>query len=97
VAGDGVKVLAALETKFYDIVLMDVQLPNMDGIETTRQIMERFGIENSPVIIALTAGALPGDRKRCMKAGMHDFMTKPIRPKQLKAVLDHWQQKLEQI
>lgn len=97
VASDGVKVLAALETKFYDIVLMDVQMPNMDGIETTRQIIEKFGIENSPVIIALTAGALPEDRKRCMKVGMHDFMTKPIRPKQLKAVLDHWQQKLEQV
>jgi CheY-like chemotaxis protein len=59
--------------------------------------MERFGIENSTVIISLTAGALPSDRHRCMNAGMHDFMTKPIRPKQLKAILDHWQQKLAQV
>jgi len=95
VAGDGLEVLAALEQKFYNIILMDVQMPNMDGIETTKEILQRFGVE-SPIIIALTAAVMPEDRSRCLNAGMHDYMTKPIRPKQLKAVLDHWEQKLAQ-
>ncbi len=96
VAGDGIEVLAALEHKTYNIILMDVQMPNMDGIEATKQILQKFGVENSPVIIAITAGAMPEDRSRCMEAGMNDYMTKPLRPKQLRAVLEHWEQKISQ-
>jgi len=93
VAGDGIEVLVDLDSKFYDIILMDVQMPNMDGIEATKQILERFGVDNSPIIVALTSCTMPEDRDRCLKAGMHDYMTKPLRPKQLKAVLDRWQKK----
>ncbi|AFY74195.1 signal transduction histidine kinase [Synechococcus sp. PCC 7502] len=92
VARDGLEVLAALEHKCYDIIFMDVQMPNMDGIEATKEILQRFN--NAPVIIALTAGALPENRNRCIEAGMNEFMTKPIRPKQLKIVLDHWEHQL---
>jgi len=92
VAGDGLEVLAALEANLYHIILMDVQMPKMDGIEATKQILQKFA--DAPVIIALTAGASEADRQRCINAGMQDFMTKPIRPKQLKAVLDDWAQKL---
>jgi signal transduction histidine kinase/CheY-like chemotaxis protein len=94
VAGDGFGVLAALDSKFYDIILMDVQMPNMDGIEATKQILTKLGKDNSPIIVALTSGTMPKDRDRCLMAGMDDFITKPLRPKQLKAVLDLWQQKL---
>ena len=73
---DGVEALEAFERETYDVVLMDVQMPGVDGLEVTRRI--RSAPRNQPHIIALTAHALAGDRERCLAAGMNDYLTKPL-------------------
>jgi len=83
----GVEVLEALEQKPYDVVLMDLQMPVMDGFEATRQIHRRWG-EDRPYVIAMTAHALVGDRERCLEAGMDDYLSKPIQIAELDAALD---------
>jgi two-component system sensor histidine kinase/response regulator len=77
VAVNGEQVLAALAAESYDLVFMDCQMPVMDGFEATRRIRELK--IRQPVIVAMTANALPGDRERCLAAGMDDYITKPIR------------------
>jgi two-component system sensor histidine kinase/response regulator len=77
VAANGEQVLAALEVGTYDLIFMDCQMPVMDGFEATRRI--RALAIKQPTIIAMTANALPGDRERCLVAGMNDYITKPIR------------------
>ena len=79
VAGDGSEVLDALTSKQYDVILMDVQMPEIDGLETTRRIIAQYG-EQRPRIIALTADAMQGDRERCLEAGMDDYVAKPVLP-----------------
>jgi CheY-like chemotaxis protein len=71
-------VLQALEHLHYDVVLMDVQMPEMDGLEATRVIRKRLPPEDQPMIIAITAYALEGDRERCLKAGMDGYISKPV-------------------
>jgi CheY-like chemotaxis protein/HPt (histidine-containing phosphotransfer) domain-containing protein len=89
-ADDGIEALAALEEDAYDAVLMDVQMPRMDGYTATRAIRAaENGAERVPVI-AMTAAAVEGERERCMAAGMDDFLTKPVDPSTLAAVLDLW-------
>jgi signal transduction histidine kinase/ActR/RegA family two-component response regulator len=73
---DGIEALQAFERQAYDVVLMDVQMPGLDGLEVTRRI--RSASRNQPHIIALTAHALAGDRERCLAAGMNDYLTKPL-------------------
>lgn len=75
---DGLEVLQALEMRPYDVILMDVKMPNMDGITTTKEI-RRIWPNNGPKIIALTAYALAGDKERCLEAGMDDYIAKPMR------------------
>ncbi|MEM9244268.1 MAG: response regulator, partial [Cyanobacteria bacterium P01_F01_bin.153] len=87
VVGDGVEVLAALEREAYDVVLMDLEMPTMDGITATQEIQERYPLQERPQIVALTAYAMDGDRDRCLAAGMDDYMTKPIRREMLLEVL----------
>lgn len=87
VANNGVDALQKLEKNPYDVVLMDIMMPEMDGIETTRQIIERFPPDRRPRIIALTANAMRGDRERCLGAGMDDYLAKPLRVDRLKEVL----------
>jgi CheY-like chemotaxis protein len=78
IAENGLEVLAALARQPYDVVLMDVQMPEMDGLDTTRQIHVRWMDENRPQIIAMTAFAMPEDQKKCLDAGMDDYLSKPI-------------------
>ncbi|MYM89753.1 response regulator [Rugamonas sp. FT82W] len=78
VVANGVEALAALEDRHYQIILMDMQMPEMDGLELTRRLRQRFKGSGSPYIIAMTANALPGDRERCLDAGMDEYVAKPI-------------------
>jgi CheY-like chemotaxis protein len=87
VATNGIEVLQALEHLHYDVVLMDVQMPEMDGLEATRSIRQRWS--KGPKIIAMTASALKGDREMCLAAGMDGYVSKPIDMERLKdALLD---------
>jgi CheY-like chemotaxis protein/HPt (histidine-containing phosphotransfer) domain-containing protein len=89
---DGVGAIASLETLPYDLVLMDVQMPEMDGFEATRRIRdpESSVLNHRVPIVAMTAHAMQGDRERCLEAGMDDYVTKPISPTALAEVLDRW-------
>jgi signal transduction histidine kinase/ligand-binding sensor domain-containing protein/CheY-like chemotaxis protein len=85
--GNGLEVIAALRRVPYDVVLMDVQMPELDGLEATRQILHEAGAGGRPYIIALTANARSEDRAACLEAGMDDYLSKPIKLEQLDAVL----------
>jgi PAS domain S-box-containing protein len=89
---DGVEALAALGRVPYDLVLMDVQMPEMDGLEATRQIRDPGSavLRHDVPIIAMTAHAMQGDRERCLDAGMDDYVTKPISPQALAEAIDRW-------
>ncbi|MGL6284136.1 MAG: response regulator, partial [Microcoleaceae cyanobacterium] len=90
VAANGFEVLDALERHPYDVVLMDVQMPQMDGLEATRRICRHYQ-EKRPYIIAMTANAMQGDREKCLEAGMDDYITKPIRRDELIKALNNCQ------
>jgi CheY-like chemotaxis protein len=85
-AGNGLEALDAVERQTYDVVLMDVQMPEMDGLEATRQVRRRWP-DRRIRIIGLTANAMAGDREACLAAGMDDYVSKPIRPEELEAAL----------
>ena len=87
VAANGIEVLESLERQTYDAILMDVQMPDMDGLEASRQINQRYARNERPRIIAMTANAMQGDREMCLAAGMDDYLTKPIRVEELVAAL----------
>jgi CheY-like chemotaxis protein len=87
VAANGVEALAALERQPYDVVLMDMQMPEMDGLEAARQICARWPRESRPRIIAMTANAMAEDRDACLAAGMDDYVAKPVRQEELAAAL----------
>ncbi len=86
VAANGLEVLQAMERQPYDVVLMDVQMPEMDGFDAARRIRERW--PDGPKIIAVTAYALEGDRERCLQAGMDEYISKPIQLEELKTALE---------
>jgi CheY-like chemotaxis protein len=84
VAGDGMEALEAMAAGEFDLVLMDVQMPEMDGFDATRAIREReAGASRRIPIVAMTAHAMAGDRERCLEAGMDDYVSKPITPTEL--------------
>ncbi len=87
VATNGLEALQALERQPYDVVLMDVQMPELDGLEASRRICARWPSESRPHIIAMTANALREDREACFAAGMNDYVAKPIRADALAAAL----------
>jgi CheY-like chemotaxis protein/HPt (histidine-containing phosphotransfer) domain-containing protein len=90
IANNGLEVLKALEQKAYDILFLDVQMPEMDGLEAARQICRRWPAEKRPRIIAMTGNALMGDREKCLQAGMDDYISKPVRVGELQSALQRW-------
>jgi PAS domain S-box-containing protein len=88
VAANGIEVLQALERRQYDVILMDVQMPEMDGLEATRAIRNGRPDREQPVIIAMTASALKGDREMCLAAGMNGYISKPTQIEELKTALE---------
>lgn len=92
VANNGLEVLSALKNKSYDIILMDCQMPEMDGYTTTRKIRElEKGTSKHITIIAMTAHALEGESQKCKDAGMDDYISKPIDIQELERILKRWQ------
>jgi GAF domain-containing protein/CheY-like chemotaxis protein len=79
VASNGIEAIESIERQPYDVVLMDVQMPEMDGLEASRRITAKFRPAERPRIVAMTANAMQGDREECLAAGMDDYVTKPIR------------------
>jgi PAS domain S-box-containing protein len=92
IAGNGAEALKLLETSLYDLVFMDVQMPVMDGFEAVMQIRspDSAVLDHSPVIIAMTAHAMVGDREKCIQAGMNDYLSKPIDPSALIRLMNKW-------
>jgi signal transduction histidine kinase/DNA-binding response OmpR family regulator len=88
IVSDGKEALDELSQQRYDLVFMDVQMPGMDGLEATKMI--RLCLDIQPVIIAMTANAMQGDRDNCMQAGMDDYISKPIEMEELLAQLEKW-------
>jgi CheY-like chemotaxis protein len=102
-AANGHEVLEALQRISYDLILMDCQMPEMDGYQTAQAIRQREKRSASPCpwkspvhIIALTAHALQGEREKCLAAGMDDYLCKPLRQAELQAALERWQTALQE-
>jgi CheY-like chemotaxis protein len=87
VVANGIQVLQALENQTYSVVLMDVKMPEMNGLEATRIIRQRWP-NDGPRIIAMTAYALKGDREKCLEAGMDGYLAKPISMDQLRTAIE---------
>ncbi|GAA4321938.1 hypothetical protein GCM10023149_21960 [Mucilaginibacter gynuensis] len=93
VVANGLEVLSSLQRQHYDIVMMDVQMPEMDGLQATRKIIEEYG-DNRPVIIAMTAGAYEKDREECFEAGMDDYIIKPFDFEDFYQKINFWKGKI---
>ena len=78
-ASNGIEAIECLERQTYDVVLMDVQMPEMDGLEASRRITAKWPAGERPRIVAMMANAMQGDREECLASGMDDYVTKPIR------------------
>jgi CheY-like chemotaxis protein/HPt (histidine-containing phosphotransfer) domain-containing protein len=96
-SANGIEALVALDRQPYDLVFMDVQMPEMDGIEATRQIRQRQhdheqypNYKTSIIIVAMTANAMAGDREKCISAGMDDYLAKPVRPEEIRKIIERW-------
>ena len=89
-AANGIEAIECVERQPYDVVLMDVQMPEMDGLEATRRITAQWPPGERPRIVAMTANAMQGDREMCLAAGMDDYITKPIR-------VDSWSRRLSNV
>ena len=87
-AGNGLEVIEALQRQPYDLIFLDVQMPEMDGYETARQIQLRW--PDRPRIIAMTGNAMQGDREKCLAAGMDDYIVKPVRIDDIRTTLERW-------
>ncbi|HLK63449.1 MAG TPA: response regulator [Bryobacteraceae bacterium] len=90
VAEEGAQAIECVRHQEFDLVLMDWQMPGMDGLETTRRLKQLWPADRQVPIVALTASAMEGDRAACLRAGMSDYLTKPIRLAELRSVVDRW-------
>jgi PAS domain S-box-containing protein len=95
VAANGLEALDAIARQTYDVVFMDVQMPELDGFEASREITRRWPRDRRPRIVAMTANALQGDRELCVAAGMDDYVSKPIRVEELVATLERSHRRAE--
>ena len=91
---NGKDAVLAIQNNEYSLVLMDCQMPEMDGYEATRQIRKLTGAGNRIPVVALTANAMMGDREKCLEAGMDAYMAKPVRMDVLAQTLGHWCKRL---
>jgi signal transduction histidine kinase/CheY-like chemotaxis protein len=82
-ASNGIEAIESVKRQTYDVILMDVQMPEMDGLEASRRITSKWTADDRPRIVAMTANAMQGDREECLAAGMDDYLTKPIRVERL--------------
>lgn len=96
IVANGKEAVDAVARQKYDVVFMDIQMPVMDGFEATEKIVELYG-EQSPVIIAMTANAMKGDREKALEKGMHDYLAKPVQLSTMRAVLVKWGKKLTEV
>ena len=90
VVSNGREVLETLGQKPYDLLFLDVQMPEMDGLEAARQICQRWPADKRPRIIAMTGNAFVGDREKCLQAGMDDYISKPVRVGDLQSAIERW-------
>jgi signal transduction histidine kinase/HPt (histidine-containing phosphotransfer) domain-containing protein len=90
VAANGVEVLKLLEQQPFDLIFLDVQMPEMDGFEAARRIHAQWPDQRRPRLVAMTGNALEGDREKCLEAGMDDYVAKPVRITELQAVIERW-------
>jgi CheY-like chemotaxis protein len=100
IAGNGLEALKAIDSEPFDLIFMDVMMPEMDGLEATRQIRTRQqnraehpNYKSPLIIVAMTASAMPGDREKCLEAGMDDYLSKPVRPEDVRALVERWAEK----
>ncbi len=89
VSSNGIEVIESIKRKNYDLIFMDVQMPEMDGIETTKNILNNWKDER-PVIIAMTANVMEGDKEKCLNSGMDDYISKPIISEDVKKIIIKW-------
>jgi CheY-like chemotaxis protein len=91
VAGNGIEAVQMCRLIDYDLVFMDMEMPEMDGLEATRMLIKiQQDLEKLPTIIAMTANAMEEDRKKCLDAGMHDFLPKPVKMEAMQEILKKW-------
>ena len=97
VAGNGLEALKAIDATPFDFIFMDVMMPEMDGIEATQEIRRRQqdraknkNFKSPMIIVAMTASAMPGDKEKCLAAGMDDYLSKPVRPEDVRSVIERW-------
>ncbi len=95
VVNNGYEAVDAVRKIAYDLVLMDIQMPELNGLEATKMIIEDDHIVNKPIIIAMTANALDGDREICLNVGMNDYLSKPIRIDDLQNVITKWMNQMQ--
>ncbi len=88
VVANGLEVLEALRRQTYDLILLDIQMPEMDGEEAARQIIKTWTVDKRPRLVAMTANALEGDREHYLSTGLDDYVSKPIRVDELKRALE---------
>ena len=90
IVANGLEAVEAVQRQNYDLVFMDVQMPELDGLEATKKIHQLLPIKNRPVIVAMTANAMPEDKMECLKAGMDDYVSKPLKTDVVYEIIEKW-------